>query len=83
MISISMLTPRSAGAAGNFLAPQDQLSPNAFKSVMDIDVLGSYNTLKAVLPHLVASAERNPCDGVDGKSPLPYHPTPASSSHRD
>lgn len=33
---------------------------------MDIDVLGSYNTLKAVLPHLVASAERNPCDGVSG-----------------
>lgn len=34
----------------------NQLSTNAFKSVIDIDVLGSYNTLKAVLPHLVSSA---------------------------
>jgi len=33
-----------------------QLSPNAFKSVIDIDVLGSFNTLKAVLPHLQSSA---------------------------
>lgn len=48
----------SAGAAGNFLAPINQLSPNAFKSVMDIDVLGSYNTLKATLPSLVESAKR-------------------------
>lgn len=46
----------SAGAAGNFLAPINQLSPNAFKSVIDIDVLGSYNTLKATLPHLITSA---------------------------
>ena len=48
-----------AGAAGNFLAPMEQLSSNAFKTVMDIDALGSYNTAKAVLPHLVASAQRN------------------------
>jgi len=34
----------------------DQLSPNAFKSVIDIDVLGSYNTVKATLPHLLESA---------------------------
>lgn len=49
----------SAGAAGNFLAPITALSPNAFKSVIDIDVLGSYNTLKATLPPLLASAKRN------------------------
>lgn len=48
-----------AGAAGNFLAPISQLSPNAFKSVMDIDVLGSYNVTKLCLPHLVASASAN------------------------
>ena len=48
----------SAGAAGNFLAPINQLSTNAFKSVIDIDVLGSYNTLKATLPSLVESAKR-------------------------
>ena len=52
-----------AGAAGNFLASINQLSVNAFKSVMDIDVLGSYNTLKATLPYLVESAQRNKSDG--------------------
>jgi len=46
------------GAAGNFLAPMSQLSPNAFKSVIDIDVLGTYNTMKAALPHLVTSASK-------------------------
>ena len=49
-----------AGAAGNFLSPLTQLSPNAFKSVIDIDVLGSYNTVKAVLPYLLQSAKSNP-----------------------
>ncbi|PGG98721.1 peroxisomal 2,4-dienoyl-CoA reductase [Blastomyces parvus] len=53
-----------AGAAGNFLASIDQLSVNAFKSVMDIDVLGSYNTLKATLPYLLESAAKHPSDGV-------------------
>ncbi|KAI7267278.1 peroxisomal 2,4-dienoyl-CoA reductase-like protein SPS19 [Hortaea werneckii] len=57
-----------AGAAGNFLAPMAQLSPNAFKSVMDIDALGSYNTAKAVLPYLVESAKRNPNSGKSGSA---------------
>lgn len=52
-----------AGAAGNFLAPMSQLSSNAFKTVMEIDTLGSFNTAKAVLPHLVKSAKRNPNTG--------------------
>lgn len=52
-----------AGAAGNFLAPIDQLSANALKSVVDIDVLGSYNTVKATLPYLVESAAKHRTDG--------------------
>ncbi|QIX01008.1 hypothetical protein AMS68_006525 [Peltaster fructicola] len=48
-----------AGAAGNFLAPMNQLSANAFKSVMDIDALGSFNTAKAVVPYLVDSARKH------------------------
>lgn len=36
-----------AGAAGNFLADFNHLSANAFKSVVDIDLLGSFNTVKA------------------------------------
>jgi len=57
-----------AGAAGNFLAPLSQLSANAFKTVMDIDVLGSYNTLKATMDQLVASASAN---AVTAKSETP------------
>ncbi|KAK4623730.1 Peroxisomal 2,4-dienoyl-CoA reductase SPS19 [(3E)-enoyl-CoA-producing] [Fulvia fulva] len=54
-----------AGAAGNFLAPMSQLSPNAFRTVMEIDTLGSYYTAKAVLPYLVESAKKY---GNTGKS---------------
>jgi 2,4-dienoyl-CoA reductase [(3E)-enoyl-CoA-producing], peroxisomal len=53
----------SAGAAGNFLAPLDQLSANAFKTVIDIDVIGSYNTAKAVLPYLRRSAHQHKSTG--------------------
>ncbi|RDW78189.1 NAD(P)-binding protein-24 [Coleophoma crateriformis] len=49
-----------AGAAGNFISPIQNLSANAFKTVIDIDLLGAFNTLKATLPHLIASAEKNP-----------------------
>ena len=59
MVDNLVLMDNSAGAAGNFLAPINQLSTNAFKSVIDIDVLGSYNTLKATLPSLVESAQRS------------------------
>ena len=52
-----------AGAAGNFLAPLTQLSSNAFKSVMEIDALGSFNTWKAVMPYLVESAQKNRTNG--------------------
>lgn len=41
----------------------EQLSANAFKSVIDIDVLGSYNTVKATIPHLVKSASKHKSDG--------------------
>lgn len=57
-----------AGAAGNFLAPISQLSANAFKTVMDIDVLGSYNTLKATVPYLVKSAAKCKSDGITPSS---------------
>ncbi|KAJ5619158.1 hypothetical protein N7510_003142 [Penicillium lagena] len=60
-----------AGAAGNFLASIEQLSVNAFKSVMDIDILGSYNTLKATIPHLLKSGNKHKMDsGSLQPSPL-------------
>ncbi|KND86120.1 Peroxisomal 2,4-dienoyl-CoA reductase [Tolypocladium ophioglossoides CBS 100239] len=44
-----------AGAAGNFVVSLDCMSANAFKAVMDIDVLGTFNTIKATIPHLLRS----------------------------
>jgi NAD(P)-dependent dehydrogenase (short-subunit alcohol dehydrogenase family) len=41
-----------AGAAGNFLCPAEQLSANGFKTVVDIDLLGSFNAARAAFPHL-------------------------------
>lgn len=43
-----------AGAAGNFPAPVDGISPNGFKTVVDIDLIGTYHTMKATAPHLKA-----------------------------
>ena len=36
-----------SGAAGNFLAPALGMSANAFKTVVDIDLLGTFNVLRA------------------------------------
>ncbi|KAI5477596.1 short-chain dehydrogenase/reductase [Pseudohyphozyma bogoriensis] len=37
------------GAAGNFLSPVAGMSENAFKTVMEIDTLGTFNTFKATI----------------------------------
>lgn len=36
------------GAAGNFLAPAESLSFNAFRTVMEIDAHGTFNVSKVV-----------------------------------
>jgi NAD(P)-dependent dehydrogenase (short-subunit alcohol dehydrogenase family) len=40
------------GAAGNFPAPAEKLSANGFKAVVDIDLLGTFNTCRAAFEHL-------------------------------
>ena len=40
------------GAAGNFPATALGMSANGFKSVVDIDLLGTFNTCRAVFEHL-------------------------------
>ena len=40
------------GAAGNFPAPVIGMSANGFKSVIDIDLLGTFNTCRAAYEHL-------------------------------
>jgi NAD(P)-dependent dehydrogenase (short-subunit alcohol dehydrogenase family) len=41
-----------SGAAGNFLARAADLSPKGFRTVIDIDLIGSFHVLKAAYPHL-------------------------------
>ena len=41
-----------AGAAGNFICPADELSPNGFKTVIDIDLLGSFHASRAAFEQL-------------------------------
>ncbi|KAJ2957450.1 hypothetical protein NQZ79_g6857 [Umbelopsis isabellina] len=43
------------GAAGNFLSPFENLSYNAFRTVIEIDLIGTFNLTKATFPHLKAS----------------------------
>jgi NAD(P)-dependent dehydrogenase (short-subunit alcohol dehydrogenase family) len=40
------------GAAGNFLSPAENLSPNGFKTVIDIDLIGSFNASRAAFEQL-------------------------------
>ncbi|KAG6541452.1 hypothetical protein Mapa_017124 [Marchantia paleacea] len=45
------------GAAGNFLSAAEDLSPNAFRTVMDIDALGTYTMSYAALHYLKKGAQ--------------------------
>jgi len=40
-------------AAGNFLAPAEKISANAFRTVFDIDVFGTFNLTRAAFPELI------------------------------
>ena len=46
-----------AGQAGNFVAPALGMSANAFKAVVDIDLVGSFNLFRAGHEHLNANVE--------------------------
>ncbi|HEY2659556.1 MAG TPA: SDR family oxidoreductase [Caulobacteraceae bacterium] len=41
-----------SGAAGNFFAPAATLSANGFRTVIEIDLIGTFNVLSAAWPHL-------------------------------
>lgn len=43
------------GAAGNFLCPPEELSPNGFKTVVDIDLNGTFNICRYAYEYLKAS----------------------------
>jgi peroxisomal 2,4-dienoyl-CoA reductase len=61
------------GAAGNFLAPAAALSPNGFRTVIEIDLLGTFHATKAAFEALQKSG-----DGLvlNISATLHYHGTP-------
>lgn len=48
------------------MATIDKLSVNAFKSIVDIDLIGSFVTVKATLPYLLESAKRSKTERGQG-----------------
>jgi peroxisomal 2,4-dienoyl-CoA reductase len=61
------------GAAGNFLAPAAALSPNGFRTVIDIDLNGTFNASRAAFEALQKTG-----DGLilNISATLHYHGTP-------
>jgi 2,4-dienoyl-CoA reductase [(3E)-enoyl-CoA-producing], peroxisomal len=61
------------GAAGNFLAPAAALSPNGFRTVIDIDLNGTFNASRAAFEALQGAG-----DGfiLNISATLHYHGTP-------
>ncbi|MEQ1515613.1 MAG: SDR family oxidoreductase [Usitatibacteraceae bacterium] len=49
---LGMIDVLVCGAAGNFLVPAEQLSPNGFRTVIDIDLMGSFNASRAAFTQL-------------------------------
>ncbi|WP_339676149.1 SDR family oxidoreductase [uncultured Zhongshania sp.] len=41
-----------SGAAGNFISPAETLSANGFKTIVDIDLNGCFNVMRACFPRL-------------------------------
>ncbi len=60
------------GAAGNFLAPAATLSPNGFRTVVEIDLMGTFNASKAAFEPLQASRGLI----LNISATLHYHGTP-------
>jgi len=53
--TLGKVTTVVAGAAGNFMSKVEDLSYNGFKTVVDIDLIGSFNTAKAAHEQLKAT----------------------------
>lgn len=60
-----------AGAAGNFMAPAVGISPNGFKTVVDIDLLGTYNTFKAGFDVITRPGSMIAITAPQAEQPLP------------
>ena len=60
------------GAAGNFLCAAEELSPNGFGTVVDIDLKGTFNVCKAAFPQL----KEHQGQILNISATLHYHGTP-------
>ena len=62
-----------AGAAGNFMSPASGISPNGFKTVVDIDLLGTYNVFRSAFDlTLEPGASLIAITAPQGALPLPF-----------
>lgn len=60
-----------SGAAGNFVAPAEKLSANGFKTVVDIDLVGTFHVMRAGFDHL-AHGDASVVNVSAPQSTLPY-----------
>ncbi|KAL7753862.1 peroxisomal 2 4-dienoyl-CoA reductase sps19 [Sorochytrium milnesiophthora] len=63
------------GAAGNFLSPMEHLSYRAFRTVIEIDLIGTFNTIKACIEPL----KRSKGSVINVSATLQYAGTPLQS----
>ena len=54
-IALGKISDLVCGAAGNFLCPANEMSANAFRTVVDIDLMGSFNASRAAFEQLKES----------------------------
>jgi peroxisomal 2,4-dienoyl-CoA reductase len=60
------------GAAGNFLCAAEEMSPNGFGTVVDIDLKGTFNVCRTAFPHL----KKHRGQILNISATLHYHGTP-------
>jgi NAD(P)-dependent dehydrogenase (short-subunit alcohol dehydrogenase family) len=61
-----------SGAAGNFPAPALGISPKGFKTVVDIDLLGTYNVFHLGFEHLNKNASLIAITAPQAVAPMPF-----------
>jgi NAD(P)-dependent dehydrogenase (short-subunit alcohol dehydrogenase family) len=64
-----------SGAAGNFPALANDMSSNAFRSVVDIDLLGSFHVLRSAFPYL----QKPGASVINISAPQAFVPMPMQS----
>ena len=61
-----------SGAAGNFPAPALGISPKGFKTVVDIDLIGTYNVFQLGFKHLSKNASLIAITAPQAVVPMPF-----------